>query len=197
MFNGLIYKYTSPIGKVYIGQTIQEQKRKVAHKNNAKNGVQGYFYNAIRKYGFENFSYDVLIRIQSEDRHKVFTLLDALERHYIKLYDSRNPNKGYNIAEGGEGSKGFHHTEEHKQQLRENFHNSKLNSDEVKEKTKQINIARCSKPCYQYSKYGVLVNEFPSVAEATRQTGINNIQAVCKGNRATAGGYIWTYTKKE
>lgn len=197
MFNGLIYKYTSPSGKVYIGQTIQEKRRKVAHKNNAKNGVQGYFYNAIRKYGFENFSYDVLIRIQSEDRHKVFTLLDALERHYIKLYDSRNPNKGYNITEGGEGSKGFHHTEEHKQYLRENFHKSKLNSDEVKEKTKKINIVRCSKHCYQYSKCGVLINEFPSVAEASRQTGINNIQAVCKGNRVTAGGYIWSYYKKE
>lgn len=195
MFKGLIYKYTSPSGKVYIGQTISERKRINAHKNNALKGEPGYFYNAIRKYGFENFTYEVLIRIQSEDRNKVFTLLDALERHYIKLYDSRNELKGYNICIGGEGSKGFHHTEEHKKKLSEAFYTSKLNTPEIKEKARQINIARCSKKCYQYTLDGLFVNEYPSVAEATRQTGINNIQAVCKGYRQKAGGYKWSYIK--
>lgn len=195
MIKGIIYKYTSPSGKVYIGQTINENKRKSEHKYNARIGVKNYFYNAIRKYGFDAFKYEVLIRIKSKDRSRVFCMLDALERFYIRRYDSRNPNKGYNIAEGGEGSKGFKHTEEHRQELRERFYSSKLNSPEVKEKTKAINIARCSKKCYQYSIDNTFIKEYSSVAEATRQTGISNIQAVCKGRRYKAGGYKWSYEK--
>lgn len=196
MIRGIIYKYTSPSGKVYIGQTINESKRKNTHRQNAVKGVSGYFYNAIRKYGFDNFKYEVLFEVKSKDRNRVFCILDALERFYIRKFDSRNKDKGYNIAEGGEGSKGFHHTEEHKQKLREQFYTSKLNSPEVKEKAKLINIARCSKKCYQYLD-GKLINEYPSVAEATRQTRINNIQAVCKGLRKKAGGYNWSCIKND
>lgn len=29
---GIIYKYTSPSGKSYIGQTTDESKRKISHK---------------------------------------------------------------------------------------------------------------------------------------------------------------------
>ena len=197
MIRGIIYKYTSPNGKVYIGQTINESKRKNTHRQNAINDVKGYFHNALRKYGFYSFKYEVLFEVKSKDRGRVFCILDALERFYIRKYDSRNEAKGYNIAEGGEGSKGFHHTEEHKQKLREQFYSSRLNSPEIKEKARQINIARCSKKCYQYSLDGTFIKEYPSVAEATRQTGINNIQAVCKGNRKKAGGYYWSYIKDD
>ncbi|CAG8707820.1 35439_t:CDS:1, partial [Racocetra persica] len=35
--------------------------------------------------------------------------------------------------------------------------------------------------------------EFPSIAEARRVTGINNIGLVCRGLQAHAGGYRWEY----
>jgi hypothetical protein len=39
--------------------------------------------------------------------------------------------------------------------------------------------------------------EYCSTGEAARQTGVSqqNIGAVCRGQRAKAGGYIWSYTK--
>lgn len=42
---------------------------------------------------------------------------------------------------------------------------------------------------------GNVVNNFPSIAEAGRKTGIDakNIQAVCAGKRKTTGGYKWEY----
>ena len=42
---------------------------------------------------------------------------------------------------------------------------------------------------------GNVVNDFPSIAEAGRKTGIDakNIQAVCAGKRKTTGGYKWEY----
>lgn len=56
---GVIYKYTSPSNKHYIGQTINENIRKSHHRiTTAKNGTK--FGNAISKYGLENFSYEIL-----------------------------------------------------------------------------------------------------------------------------------------
>lgn len=43
------------------------------------------------------------------------------------------------------------------------------------------------------------IAEYPSYREAQRQTGINSIDVVCRGERQkgrkqkTAGGYIWKY----
>ena len=53
------------------------------------------------------------------------------------------------------------------------------------------------KTVYQYSLNGELLGEYYSTGEASRQTGVSqqNISSVCRGKRATAGGYIWSYIK--
>ena len=51
---GVIYMYTSPSGKKYIGQTVNESKRKSQHKNQTTKS-KTLFGKAIIKYGFENF----------------------------------------------------------------------------------------------------------------------------------------------
>lgn len=58
----------------------------------------------------------------------------------------------------------------------------------------QLNIGYRQK-VVQYSKEEVLLNEYESAAEASRQTGINSgtIRRVCQGKGKTAGGYIWKY----
>lgn len=55
------------------------------------------------------------------------------------------------------------------------------------------------KTVIQYDLQGNFVAEYPSYREAQRQTGINAIDVVCRGERQkgrkqkTAGGYIWKY----
>jgi len=51
------------------------------------------------------------------------------------------------------------------------------------------------KKVYQYDKSNNLIQIYPTMSEAERQTGIPepNISKVCKGERKTAGGYIWKY----
>lgn len=52
-----------------------------------------------------------------------------------------------------------------------------------------------SKPVEQYTLDMVFVAEYPSIAEAERQTGISK-KAIChclKGKSKTSGGYIWRY----
>lgn len=52
----------------------------------------------MRKYGVENFS------IEQIDSTNDFKKLGQLEREYIQIYDSQNPNKGYNLTAGGESN---------------------------------------------------------------------------------------------
>lgn len=109
--NGVIYLYISPSHKYYIGQTIQEKARKNQHKNRIYHTA---FSNAIQKYGYENFEYKVLFRTSSKCLKKMKVILDTLEKYYIKRYKSNNPEFGYNLTEGGEGSLGYKHTAEAK-----------------------------------------------------------------------------------
>ena len=50
----------------------------------------------------------------------------------------------------------------------------------------------------QRDKYGGLINVFESAAEASRKTGVSDIQIrrVCQGKNITAGGYYWNYRKE-
>ena len=87
---GFIYCYTSPSGKKYIGKT------KTDLKTRAKKNFVGYkgcvaFYNAIQKYGWENFEVEILEECPIE------VLLEA-ETQYILDMDTTNPDKGYNIV---------------------------------------------------------------------------------------------------
>ena len=54
-----------------------------------------------------------------------------------------------------------------------------------------------SKTVYQYTLDGTFIREWISVSEIQRQTGWNqgNISACCRGERKTAHGYRWSYTK--
>jgi hypothetical protein len=79
-------------GKIYIGQ---HQGKKF----NPKYLGSGYGYGivpAIKKYGKDNFSVEIIHRCDS------FSMMDQKEIYYIKRYDSANKEIGYNIALGGD-----------------------------------------------------------------------------------------------
>jgi hypothetical protein len=92
-----IYKYTNKINnKIYIGQTM------LSPEERSRNNGKGYkksplFYNAIEKYGFNNFSFQILTEAKNQN------LADILEKKYIKKYKSNNLNNGYNMTYGGKG----------------------------------------------------------------------------------------------
>lgn len=62
---------------------------------------------------------------------------------------------------------------------------------------KLINRKDHSKPVLQFDKNGNFINEYPSIKDAQRKTGIPNqhICNVCRGKSKTAGGYVWKYKK--
>lgn len=98
--NGIVYKATNKINnKIYIGKTIQSLKRrKQIHIAIAKKGNNYYFHRAIRKYGWDNFEWEILTETDSESK------LNALEKFYIAAY--RKMTILYNMTDGGEGING-------------------------------------------------------------------------------------------
>lgn len=102
----VIYKATNTInGKAYIGHALDFEKRKQEHYNKANRGGTEYFYNAIRKYGFDVFEWTVL----KEDA--------TLEDEVIHIEEHDTYGNGYNLTKGGEGKLGYKTTEKTKQKL--------------------------------------------------------------------------------
>ena len=64
-----LYKFTNLInGKIYYGMTNDVKQRVATHKSMAKTKITSNpFHNAIRKYGFENFTLEVIAEFSSRD----------------------------------------------------------------------------------------------------------------------------------
>lgn len=110
----IVYKSTNTINnKCYIGQTVKKlEDRKQLHlyRLNSMKNKNWHFYNALRKYGWDNFEWEVLEECDSKEE------LDEMEFHYIKQYNSYE--NGYNMTLGGDkGTWGLKHTEETKKKI--------------------------------------------------------------------------------
>ena len=115
---GIIYKFTNKItNKDYIGQSQQSDtliKKCALEYSRIKEHIwsitnsNGILYRAIRKYGLENFSIEILKWCDN-------SLCDYWEIWYISKYDTLAPN-GYNLSEGGRNM-GVH--QETRQKIRE------------------------------------------------------------------------------
>lgn len=77
----------------------------------------------------------------------------------------------------------------------DHLYNSKYGTRGRKISKANLNNILTSLPVVQYTKDGKLVNEFPSIQEASRSTGIANgsICWACKGKLLSAGGFVWNY----
>jgi hypothetical protein len=58
------------------------------------------------RYGPQNFEWSVLFESDWEEE------LNVAEVHFIAALGTKAPNGGYNLTDGGEGRKGFHHSAE-------------------------------------------------------------------------------------
>lgn len=120
-----VYMHVSPNNKRYIGITSQKPEKRWANGKGYK--TQSYFYNAIEKYGWDNFQHVIVAKNLDEETAK------WLEIELIRGWDSTNKEKGYNVSLGGESwnfseetkrkmsetRKGMRFSNEHKQKLSE------------------------------------------------------------------------------
>ena len=107
---GVIYLIRNLInGKCYIGRTINLKDRLRAHFRGYAKECR-HLANAIKKYGKENFTVEIL--------HEgiIPELLPDFERKAIEEYNTKTPN-GYNLTDGGEGS--LNPSEETREKMRQ------------------------------------------------------------------------------
>lgn len=93
-----IYKIENLLnGKIYIGQSIQIEKRFEQHKKTAyarkDRNYNNLIYKAIRKYGLENFAFEIIEEVPDNQD------LDEREIYWISYYNSYK--NGYNMTPGG------------------------------------------------------------------------------------------------
>ena len=91
----LVYKHTAPNGKIYIGMTKQSIDRRSQNGNGYS--TQRLFYNAIKKYGWDNFKHEIL------DDNLTHNEACIKEQYYISYFKSNIRKYGYNITSGGDG----------------------------------------------------------------------------------------------
>lgn len=90
-----IYVITNTMnGKKYVGQSINISQRWRAHRTRYQT-EDGYLYKAMRKYGLDAFTFEILVECDKTD-------LNDLEQYWIGIYQSNNPNFGYNLTAGGD-----------------------------------------------------------------------------------------------
>lgn len=105
LVNGIVYKATSPSGKIYIGITVTSLKERIRiHLRSVNKGSRTPFHEAIRKYKSDSINWEII------DHANTWNELCELEKKYIKLHDSFD--KGYNLTLGGEGTFGLKYDEE-------------------------------------------------------------------------------------
>lgn len=168
MINGIIYKYTSPSGKVYIGQTHSEKGRRQRWYDLSKPYAGPKINNARAKYGPENFEYEILFKMETENEDDLIKALNHYERYFIRQYNSIE--NGYNLDEGGIYVK--------------------LTKEQV-----QKGVEKRKKAILAYDLDGQFIGEYDSAkdAENSLQISASSICNVLKGKRKQSKGYIFKY----
>ena len=112
-----VYIHTNKINnKVYIGITSQKPEKRWGKNGNRYKKNQPVFYNAIQKYGWDNFEHIIFAKNLTKEK------AINMEIKLIALYKSnchryKNPEYGYNMTDGGEGPVGVIRSEETRKKL--------------------------------------------------------------------------------
>ena len=217
-----IYKATNKInGKSYVGQTCDFHSRVWQHQR-CYEKEDCDFHRAIKEFGFDNFSWEIIETCESEDR------ACELEKYYIEKFNTYRD--GYNMTKGGKGAP-YHNARAvvlltlDGQYIKrydsamdaeiDGFHNADvlLNCKGKSRQTKgymfmfedeyESNGAKAyrkPKPngmrsIIQCDMEGNFIQKFKSLQEAARITGTNRttISGVLSNTYKSANGYIFVY----
>lgn len=220
-----IYLITNMVnGKYYVGQSIDIESRWQQHRTGCYNpnssSYKTYFYQAIRKYGINNFSFSVIEECDEKE-------LDEREIYWIALLNSNQRDIGYNITDGGDGVKGYWDKPVYQYDLNGIFITEYKSASEAKRQTGITTIVTCccgitksgggylwsyvkydklpkyttnypKTEVHQYGLNGEYIQSFSSIKEASITTGVcltSITLCVQNDTQIRAGDYMWTKVK--
>lgn len=214
-----IYKITSPSNRVYIGQSIDIEKRFIGYKRMyVKNQKQTRLYRSFLKYGVNNHNFEIVCQCNELE-------LNNYERYYQDLYEcidngmnciltKTNDRSGKMSEEsklkmsvslkGKQIWLGKKHSQESKDKIRL-AHLGRKHSDEVnKSKGRK---GRLSEKKGIYSKHpscvkvlqldleSNLIKEWDCLMDIKRELGyhVGNVSSCLKGKLKTYKSFKWEY----
>lgn len=199
-----VYVHTAPNGKRYVGITSRKPEYRWRHG-------EGYYQNkhfssAITKYGWDNFTHDIIVSGVSKET------ACEMEKTLIAEYMSNDPRFGYNNSCGGENPcQGHKATAEEIERRRKALTGRKM----TEQGRMNISEAKKGKPNGKEGKFGkdgtnavlvyqkdpntgAVVGLFYGYNEMSRETGFAKtpVKEAAHGVRKQAYGYIWSFCKK-
>lgn len=164
--NYRVYMHVFPNGMRYVGMSrISLAKR---WENGFSYRKKPEMFKDIEKYGWKNIKHIIY-----DNDGQLYTKEEAgkKESQLIALWQTNDENKGYNKESGGLCKYTVH--------------------PDTISKFKRAK----HKVVLQYTLDGEFINEFVSVKDASRITGIlhASIASAARGDRERAGGFIWKY----
>jgi group I intron endonuclease len=211
----LVYKvFNEETGRIYIGATTDSlHQRKLDHTERANRGEPNKFHVAISTYGADSFSWEQVDTANSIDE------LAKKEQSYIVKYNTKE--EGYNSSIGGEFKKTVYQYDLKDGCLISKYDCLQNAANVISATKKAISKACLSvnqtyggyfwsydykepfKPNKDVRKKKVLyynlvedtVNDFDSVADASRKTGVSKscIARFCRSERKPPEGIMWKY----
>lgn len=201
MKNYIVYEHISPSGKRYIGITSNNPNRRW-EANGQGYSKQPKFFNAILKYGWDNFQHNILYNNLTANE------ASQKEQELIKYYNTIE--NGYNCESGGLTNK--EHSQETIERLRQlNLGKNNPNYGKTMSKETRLKLSQSHKNIPHSKEWTEKVAKahrkqvlcittgeiFSSLKDAANKTGISasGISQVCNGNRITAGKHPVTKEK--
>jgi group I intron endonuclease len=203
--------------KQYIGSSVNIISRWYGHKTKLRYNKHEnkYLQRSWNKYGENAFIFEIIEETNKED-------MKEKESYYIQLYKTLDRNDGYNMCKDPFHSRlGLTNSETHNRRIGKANKGRKFSQDIIEanrlrnigRKHTEETIKKMSEthkkhiptesqlknllwnktPVVQLDYNKNIINEFNTITNAIKKTGINNISAVCRGIQKTAGGYVWMY----
>lgn len=206
-----IYKITSPSNRIYIGQSINIEKRYKIYKGNYDNS-QPKLYRSFQKYEFNNHTFEIIEECPE-------SYLDELETWWKLFYNSVEDGLNCGYWDGGGGpmsneikckiskaKKGHICYQDNKrgEKISQKLMGRKITWERGGKKNKgklkpegfgDMVSKNKSKPVLQYDLKGNFIKEWLSLKEAGNMLNIhpNCIGACLKNKTKTAGKFKWKY----
>lgn len=197
-----IYCHTNKSnGKKYVGVTSQPIKKRWNNGEGYQHST--YFYNAIKKYGWDNFEHEILCENLPKET------AEKLEKDYIALFKTTDSKYGYNIESGGNSLKTLSETT--KQKISIANKGRKMLPHQVEKmasykRGKHLTTEHRLKIARGHSKFYIvqcdenehIVCKYRTMTEASSKTGLSK-SAIYRNinhqtNKKLLNGFIW---KKE
>lgn len=143
-----------------------------------------YLQNAYNKYGKDSFIFNIIEFCDPEE-------CEEKELYYMNFFESYISKKGFNIILQSLSLTNYNFSEDHRLKISKSL----LGRERPLELRKKLGTT-----VIQYDLNGNYVEEFYSMSEASRKTGIQRQdigQSIIGKKCKTAGGFIWKIKEKD